>query len=140
MRQSALWLILPVALLLVLWPVPAPSHRDPAYPAYDVWVVGYPDHHPLAGVEVTLKYGLDDPQTLTSNAEGHVRFQLLTRTPVKTPPGTTNFATIKAVGRGYGLRTEEMSWAEVAFGGGERITLYPFSEPAAAAGQHPASN
>jgi hypothetical protein len=149
MRGSSLWLILPLALIPVLWLIPTRSHRDPIY---DVWVVSYPDHHPLAGVEVTLKYGLDDPQTLTSDTQGHVRFEsrvvwnslahrFLTRPSVKTSPGATSFATIKAVGRGFSDFAETgMSWNPARGDIRMRISLSPLDKPAAAAGQHPATN
>jgi len=50
MRGSSLWLILPLALIPVLWLIPTRSHSTPTF---DVWVVSESDHHPLAGIEVT---------------------------------------------------------------------------------------
>ena len=112
MRVAALRLILPVALVIlpaaVILPralAPEPTHLTPTY---DVWVVSESDHHPLAGIAVTERFGDDNPQTLTSDAQGHVHFEsrvapgislirrLFTRPSVRLPLGATNFATISA--------------------------------------------
>lgn len=156
MRVPALRLILPVALVIlpaaVILPralAPEPTHLTPTY---DVWVVSESDHHPLAGIAVTERFGDDNPQTLTSDAQGHVHFEsrvapgislirrLFTRPSVRLPLGATNFATISAAGRGFGTSAEKMSWVGPPGAMGMRISMYPVVKPVAATGQHPTAN
>jgi hypothetical protein len=151
MRGSMLRSILAAAAIAILLLMPLPSHRTPAW---DIWVVPESSHHPVEGVEVTERYGFDNPQTLTSDAQGHVRFEsrvpwislahrLLARRSAKvgpTFPGATGFVTINAAGHGM-TGNVKMSWTGPSPSTrGTRITMHPAYKSTGAAGQHTTGN
>jgi hypothetical protein len=149
MRRT-LSLILVAAVIAILAFVPTPSHRTQAW---DVWVVSESDHHPASGFEVTERYELNAPQTLTSDALGHVRFE--SRVPWSSfaqrliasrstnmhrlSLGPGGLLSMHAVGHGM-MADETTRWTGSAPAMGMRITMHPVYKPIGSAGQHATSN
>jgi hypothetical protein len=138
MRGVTIRRILSAAVIAIIVLIPFPSHQ---VPALDVWVVNE-SGHPVKDVAVTRRYGFYTPQILTSDAEGHVRFEprvpwtsfahrLLARASAATGPaypGASGFESIVAVSHGM---TEDlrMSWSGPSIDRSTRITMHSVYKP-----------
>jgi hypothetical protein len=71
MREVTIRRILGAAVIPILMLIPTPSHQ---IPASDIWVVNE-SGYPVKDVAVTERYGFYAPRILTSDAQGHVRFE-----------------------------------------------------------------
>lgn len=138
MRGVTIRRILSAAVIAIILLIPFPSHQ---IPALDVWAVNE-SGHPLNDVAVTRRYGFYTPQILTSDAEGHVRFEprvpwtsfayrLLARASTATGPlfpGASGFESIVAVGHGMTGNLRE-SWSGSSIDRSTRITMHPVYKP-----------
>jgi hypothetical protein len=138
MRGVTIRRILSAAVIPIIMLIPFPSHQ---IPASNVWVVDE-SGHPVKDVAVTERYGFYAPQILTSDAQGHVRFEprvlwtsfahrlLASRSARLGPtfPGANGFERIFAVGHGM-TGGFTMRWTGPPIERSSRITMHPVYNP-----------
>jgi hypothetical protein len=138
MREVTIRRILGTAVIPIIMLIPTPSHQ---IPASDIWVVNE-SGYPVKDVAVTERYGFYAPRILSSDAQGHVRFEprvpwtsfahriLASASAATDPiyPGASGFESIVAVGHGM-TGNVRMSWSGPPIDRSTRITMHPVYKP-----------